>query len=315
MHLLLGALTMGLIFVPLTLGLFLSYRVLGILDLTVDGSFGVGVATAGALLTGGASPAAATLAGALAGVLAGSLTGAIHTRVRVHPTLAGILVTTALYTVQLFIMRGGNLPLASAPTLFTLTARLGTRSFGLPDTLTLFGSAVSGESLTTLAAMALLAGMATIGVRAFLRTQLGTAMRAAGSNPQMARSVAVDVNRMIVLGLALSNGVVALSGALFAQYQGFANIQMGIGAVVTGLAMLMIGEALLGRRPLGRWVLGMVVGAVAFQLLIAAAIRVGLAPEALKLLSASLVVLVLLIPRLLPLFRRPERLEEAESHG
>ena len=124
-------------------------------------------------------------------------------------------------------------------------------------------------------------------------------MRAAGNNPQMARALAIDVNGMVVLGLCLANGLVALSGALMAQYEGFANIQMGIGALISGLANLLLGEALLGRRTLGRWIAGAVVGAVAFRLLVGAAIRAGLDPNALKLVTAAFVLGVLVLPRLL----------------
>jgi putative ABC transport system permease protein len=223
----------------------------------------------------------------------------VHTRLRVSASLAGVLVTTGLYSVTLFLMGGGNLSLASADSLGIIAAGVARHRFGLPASLTLLGTAVSGESLATLAVMGLLAGALTLALTVFLRTDLGLAMRAAGSNPQMARSVAVDVDHMIVLGLGLSNGVIALSGALFAQFQGFASIQMGIGAVVTGLATLMLGEALLGRRPLGRWVSGAMLGAVVFQLLVAGAIRAGLAPDALKLVTSLLVLLVLLLPRLL----------------
>ncbi len=134
-------------------------------------------------------------------------------------------------------------------------------------------------------------------------TDLGLAMRAAGSNPQMAKAVAIDVDRMIILGLGLSNGLIAFGGALYAQFQGFADIQMGIGALVTGLANLMVGEALLGRRPVGRWIAGAVVGAVVFRLIVATAIRAGLNPNALKLITALFVLAVLVLPHVLRAFR------------
>jgi putative ABC transport system permease protein len=163
--------------------------------------------------------------------------------------------------------------------------------------------------VAALGLMLLLAAATALLLALFLNTQIGTAMRAAGNNPQMARALAIDVNGMVVLGLCLANGLAALSGALLAQYEGFANIQMGVGALVTGLANLLLGEAIFGRRTLARWLAGAVVGAVAFRLLVAAAVRAGLDPNALKLVTAALVFAVLVLPRLL---RRPGPLEAVE---
>jgi putative ABC transport system permease protein len=154
-----------------------------------------------------------------------------------------------------------------------------------------------------------------LGLAAFLRTDLGLAMRAAGSSPTMAKSLAIDVDRMTVFGLALSNGLIGFSGALYAQYQGFADIQMGIGALVTGLANLMLGEALLGRRSVGRWITGAVVGALMFRLLVALAIRAGLNPNALKLVTAGLVLTVLVLPRVMSRARRLPSPQKVARHA
>jgi putative ABC transport system permease protein len=302
-NLLIGAATMGLILALLGLGVFVSYRVYHLVDLTADGSFGIGVAVAAALLVRGTHPVAATGAGALAGVLAGAITGFLHTRFLVNALLAGVLTSTALYSVSLFVMGSGNLSLASAQTLVTLAQDLAGR-LGLPPTLTLLGTEVQGSSIATLILMAILAAGLAVALAAFLGTDLGTAMRASGCNSQMARAVAVDVEGMMVLGLGLSNGLIALSGALIAQYQGFANITMGVGAVVAGLANLMVGETLLGKRTIGRWIAGAVVGSVVFRLIVAAAIRAGLNANALKLVTAVFVLAVLVLPRLATLRRR-----------
>jgi putative ABC transport system permease protein len=251
-----------------------------------------------ALLVHDAHPLPATAFATLAGVVAGGVTGILHTRFLVNALLAGVLTSTALYSVSLFVMEGGNLSLASAQTLASLAERLGQQVLGLPPSLTLLGATVSGGSVATLVLMGLLAGGLALALALFLGTHLGSAMRAAGNNPQMARAVAIDVDRMVVLGLGLSNGLIALAGALFAQFEGFANIQMGIGAVVTGLANLMVGEALLGRHPIARWIAGAVVGAVVFRLVVAAAVRAGLNPNALKLVTAMLVLAVLVLPQL-----------------
>ena len=296
MNLVIGAATIGLILALLGLGVFLSYRVYHLVDLTADGSFGIGVAVASALLVRGVPPLAATAAAMVAGALAGGITGFLHTRFQVNALLAGVLTSTALYSVSLFVMGSGSLSLASAPTLVTQAQRLAGR-LGLPETVTLLGSDVQASNIAALVLMALLAAGFGLALARFLGTDLGTAMRAAGNNPRMARAVAIDVEAMVVLGLGVSNGLIGLSGALIAQYQGFANITMGVGAIVTGLANLMVGETLLGRRSIGRWIAGAVVGAVAFRLLVAAAIRAGLNADALKLVTALFVLAVLILPQ------------------
>ena len=298
MNLLIGALTIGLILSLLGLGVFVTYRIYRTLDLTADGAFGVGAAVVAALLVRGAPALVATVVAVMAGMLAGAVTGFLHTRLRVTPLLAGVLTSTALYSVSLFVMGSGNISLVSADGFVSVAERLAHR-VGLPPSLTLFDTNVGGGSIASLGLMLVLAAGTAVLLALFLNTEIGTAMRAAGNNPQMARALAIDVNGMVVLGLCLANGLVALSGALMAQYEGFANIQMGIGALVTGLANLLLGEALLGRRTLGRWIAGAVVGAVAFRLLVGAAIRAGLDPNALKLVTAAFVLGVLVLPRLL----------------
>ncbi len=315
MNLWIGAATIGLILAPLALGVFISYRMYHTLDLTADGSFGVGAAVVAALLVRDAPPVAATALATIAGVIAGGTTGVLHTKFRVSALLAGVLTTTALYSVNLFIMGSGNLALASAESLMTEAERLGQRLLGLPPSLTLLGMTVSGSRLSELVMMGLLAAALAFALALFLGTDLGLAMRAAGTNPQMARAVGIDVDRMVVLGLGLSNGLIALAGALLAQNEGFANIQMGIGAVVTGVATLMLGEALLGRQPIGRWIAGAVVGAVVFRLLVAGAVRAGLNPNALKLLTALFVLAVLVLPALVRRARHPRPAEGARNHA
>jgi len=312
-NLVIGAVTIGLILALLGLGVFLSYRVYHLVDLTADGSFGIGVAVAGALLVHGAPPLAATAAAVVAGALAGAITGFLHTRFQVNALLAGVLTSTALYSVSLFVMGSGNLSLASSRTLVTQAQGLAA-GLGLPETVTLFGTDVQSSSLATLVLMALLAAVFAWVLTGFLATDLGTAMRAAGNNPQMARAVAIDVESMVVLGLGVSNGLIGLSGALIAQYQGFANITMGVGAIVTGLANLMVGETLFGRRSIGRWITGAVLGAVVFRLLVAAAIRAGLNADALKLVTAVFVLAVLIVPQWGGRLRAP-RSAGAKAHG
>ncbi len=303
MNLLTGAATIGFILALLGLGVFVSYRIYGTLDLTADGSFGLGVAVVAALLVHDVDPFAATALATASGVLAGCVTGIVHTRLLVSALLAGVLTSTALYSVSLFVMGSGNLSLASSVSLVTLAERWGGRLAGVPP------------SIAVLVILALVASLVALALTLFLRTGVGLAMRAAGINPQMARAVAIDVDRMVVLGLGVSNGLVALSGALLAQYEGFANIQMGIGALVAGLATLMVGEALLGTRTVGRWIAGAVVGAVVFRLVVAGAVRAGMNPNALKLVTAVFVLAVLALPHLARRMRRRRAAEPARSHA
>ena len=298
MNLLIGATSIGCILTLLGLGVFLSYRICNAIDLTADGAFGIGAAVAAALLIHGTPPLLATAAATGVGTMAGIVTGVVHTWLLVNALLAGVLTSTALYSVSLFAMGTGNISLVGAPNLLSSAEGLG-KLLGLRPETVIFGTSVSTASIVTLIALALLAAAAALGLGLFLGTDLGLALRAAGSNPTMAKAVAIDVDRMVVLGLALANGLIALSGALLAQYEGFASIQAGVGALVTGLGGLLLGEALFGKRPIMRWIGGVVGGTVLFRLVVAVAVWAGLHPSALKLVTALLVLAVLALPPLL----------------
>lgn len=293
MNLLVGTLSMGLILALATLGLYISLRVLQTLDLTVEGSFGLGAALAAALLVRGSSPLAATAAAAAAGVLAGVTSGLMNTRGRIDPLLAGILTSTALYSVMLFLMGGGDLSIATRETLLSGAERAW-RGLG-GGAVTLFDTPVSAGSVASLAFLALLVPLAALALGWFFRTRLGLAARAAGDSPSMAGAQGVSVGAMLVLGLALANGLVGLSGALFAQYQGFASVQMGIGTFVSALACLILGEALFGRHRVGRHLAAALVGTLLFRLLVSAALQAGLDPNSLKLATALFVLAVLVL--------------------
>jgi len=307
MNLLVGALSVGLLLSLLTLGVFLTYRVLNRLDLTTDGSFGLGAAVAAALLAHGVHPVTATILATVSGWLAGAATGVVHTAFGVDTLLGGILVSTALYSVQLYVMQGGDVSLASADTLPGLAERIWTTAGGPPE-VDLFGTPVSASNLAALVLFVVFVLGSMFLMERFLRTDLGMAVRATGDNPQMARALGVDVGFMVTLGLVMANGLIALSGALFAQYQGFANVQVGLGIVVVGLACLIVGEALLGRSGPARQIGGVLVGTVVFRLLVAGALRAGLDANALKLVTAVFVLLALVVPRALArVFRSPAR--------
>lgn len=302
MTLLLGTLALGLILSLLALGVFVSFRVFDFPDITTDGSVTTGAAIAAVLLVRGVSPLVATLAGAVGGALAGAVTGVLHARFRIHPLLSGILVMTALYSINLRIMGRSNVPLLQADTLATGAERLGTRLVG-SDQLELLGFAVATRDLSVVVAALVFVTIAATTVWAFLRTQLGTAMRATGNNEQMIRALGVDVGTMQIAGIALANGLVGLAGALLAQYQGFADVQMGIGMVVWGLASVILGEALVGSRQLGLVIVGAVMGSVLFRLLVAIALRAGLDPNDLKLVTAVFVLAALILPSALERLR------------
>jgi putative tryptophan/tyrosine transport system permease protein len=309
MTLLLGALAMGLILSLLGLGVFLSFRVFSFPDITVDGSITLGAAVAAVLLAGGTNPFAATLAGMAAGMAAGATTGVLHARFGINGLLSGILVMTALYSINLHVMGKSNVPLLAADTLVSGAERAAMRLLDGRDSFALFGWEVAARDGAVLVLSSLVVAATAALLYAFLRTNLGTAMRATGNNDQMIRALGVNVGNMMILGLAVSNGLAALSGALLAQYQGFADVQMGIGMVVWGLASVILGEALVGTKQLGYLITGAVMGSILFRLLIAIALRAGLNPNDLKLITAVFVFAALVLPGV------PAKLRRMRSGG
>jgi putative ABC transport system permease protein len=297
MSLLIGSWTVGLILALLALGVFVSFRIFAFPDITADGSLTLGAAVAAALIVRGYSPWAATAASMLAGALAGGTTGVLHTRFKINGLLAGILVATALYSVNLRVMGRSNIPLLDARTIGTDVENVVAKVFGPVETIRVLGREARFRDLVNLAAVGLLVGAFAWLLRAFLRTGSGTAMRATGDNPRMIRSLGVNVGRMIILGLMMSNALVALSGAILAQYQGFADIQMGIGMIVWGLASVILGQALIGTGGVGLSICGAVLGSLLFRLMVALALRWGLDPNDLKLITAAFVFAALVLPK------------------
>ena len=296
MSLLIGAFTIGLILSLLALGVFLSFRVFAFPDITADGSITFGASVAAMLLVKGVHPLAATAAAFVAGMLAGATTGTLHTRFKIQGLLAGILVMTALYSVNLHVMGKSNVPLLSSTTLATRAEDAGRRLLNGASTANLLGWNVGIRDVSVLVEMLAVIMVVSILLYTFLRTNLGTAMRATGDNDQMTRALGVSDAGMKTFGLALSNGLIALSGALLTQYQGFADVQMGIGMVVWGLASVIIGETLVGTRRLGASIVGAIMGSVLFRLLVAIALRWGLNPNDLKIVTAVFVFLALILP-------------------
>jgi putative ABC transport system permease protein len=233
-------------------------------------------------------------------VVAGTLTGVLHTKFKINGLLSGILVMTALYSVNLHVMGKSNIPLLNESTLADQAESLASGYLGgSKSEFLLAGWSVGVRDAAMLGGVLLIVIAVGLALYLFFRTNLGTAMRATGDNPQMICALGVSVDLIIILGLALSNGLIALSGALLAQYQGFADVQMGIGMVVWGLASVIIGEALVGTKKIGLLITGAVMGSVLFRLLVAIALRWGLNPNDLKLITALFVFAALVTPALL----------------
>ena len=302
MSLLLGALTLGFIFSLVALGVLISFRIFAFPDITADGSSTFGAALAAMLLVHNVNPVLATAAGFAGGFLAGTLTGTLATKLKINGLLAGILVMTSLYSINLHIMGRSNISVLGSSTLSTYAERVGA-ALTRDNTLNVMGWEITALEASLLIASFLFIVLAGCVMYVFFQTNLGTAMRATGDNNEMVRALGVNDENMIILGLGLSNGLIALAGALITQYQGFADVQMGIGMVVWGLASVIIGEALVGTKQLGLSITGAVMGSVLFRLLVAIALRLGLNPNDLKLITALFVFAALVAPGLLKRFK------------
>jgi putative ABC transport system permease protein len=276
------------------IGVFVSYRLFSFPDITTDGSFTLGAVVAAVLLTSGVDPVLATLGGMLAGAAAGSVTGMLHALLGIEPLLSGILMTTALASVNLVVLGKSNVPLSGVTTLFDRAdAVLAPVMRGAG-----FDAAAAGDA-ARLAFLIAVAAAAVTALYVYFRTQIGTAMRAGGDTPTMARALGRNTGLMTVAGLAIANGLIGLSGALVAQYQGFTDVQMGIGMVVWGMASVFLGSALAGPVGLGGALVATLAGSVTFRLLVAAALRAGLDPDWLKAATAVVVLAALVAPRFL----------------
>jgi len=282
-----GAIEQGLIFGLLALGVYLTFRILNVPDLTVDGSFALGGAVAAKLIIDGMSPILATLVAFAVGGLAGAFTGVLHTKGKINALLAGILTMIALYSINLRIMGKANLPLLREDTLITYI-----KDLGIPDLV------VGGITLLTGMAMVFIVIVLIIKliIDWFLHTDLGLDLRATGDNPKMIRSFGVNTDTTTIIGLTLSNGLVAASGAWFAQFQGFADVGMGIGMIVIGLASVIVGEVLFGSSSIFRVTLAVIGGSIVYRLVIALALRAGLDPSDMKLITALIVIIALTVP-------------------
>jgi putative ABC transport system permease protein len=290
---LLSTWTFGVALGFVAIGVFVSYRLFSFPDITTDGSFTLGAVVATVLLVAGVDPALATLAGMAAGGAAGCCTGMLHALLGIEPLLSGILMTTALASVNLVLLGRSNVPLSGVTTL------LDRAEDRLLPVMRLAGFAEAEAAEAARLAFVLVVGLAVVLLLySFFSTRLGTAMRAGGDTPTMARALGRNTGGLTVAGLAIANSLTALSGAIVAQYQGFADVQMGIGMVVWGMASVFLGNALVGTVRLGGALVAALAGSVTFRLLVAAALRAGLDPDWLKFTTALVVLAALVAPRL-----------------
>ncbi|MHA6525590.1 ABC transporter permease [Tessaracoccus sp. G1721] len=291
------AFEIGLLYAVMALGVYLTYRVLDFPDLTVDGSFTTGAATCAILIVSGAPIALAMAAGVVAGMIAGAVTGLLHVWGKINPLLAGILTQIALYSINLRIMGNkANVPLLRQDTLFS-----GLRAEGVLGTW---------ASVAIFAVVVFVIGAL---VYWFLGTSYGVGMRATGDNELMAQSQGINTGTTKIVGLMLSNGLVALCGTLVAQYQGFSDISMGIGLIVAGLASVIVGQAIFGLTAVWQAVMAAALGSVLYRGVIQIALNNGFNPNDMKLVSAVLVVLALVLPAWGPLRRLRSQRRRAKA--
>ncbi|TVR76417.1 MAG: ABC transporter permease [Chitinophagaceae bacterium] len=277
------------------LGIFISLRIFNFPDITADGSYTLGgVITAVGIMAGWPLPLVFS-ASVLAGMLAGTATGLIHTRLKINSLLSGILVMTALYSVNLNILGRSNLPLAlDTENIFSY--------------FTLFSTSTINNFFT----LTLIVGVLAIFISWLLKTDFGLSMRAAGNNIKMARSFGINANFIKIIGLAIANGFIAISGFLIVQMQGFADINMGVGIVILGLGAVIIGETvseLAGFKKIFLRVCGVILGSIIFRLVLSFAISAGINPNWMKLLTALIVLLIIGIPSLIPSLSKKIKLE------
>jgi putative ABC transport system permease protein len=270
-YVLTGALELGLLYALMALGVYITFRILDFPDLTVDGSFTTGGGIAAIMIISGYSPWLATVAAFAGGAVAGMLTGLLHTKGKINGLLSGILMMIALHSINLRIMGAPNLSVARLETVFTF--------------------------VKVIPHMLILVIVIKLLLDAFFKTDLGLALRATGDNPRMIESLGANTDMTKIIGVSMSNGLVALSGALIAQEQGFANISMGIGMIVIGLASVIIGEAIFGAKTVFRATLAVILGSIVYRLVVALALRVPwLNAQDLKLITAVIVIIALVLP-------------------
>lgn len=275
------AIELGLIWSLMALGIFISFRILNYADLTVEGSLTLGSAISISLILSGVNSFLALLISMVGGFLAGAITGLLHTKLKIPAILAGIISMTGLYSINLRVMGKAAIYLGSESTIYTFLRSLINNQF-------------IAKSLTSLIVVIILFFV----LYWFFGTEIGMSLRATGMNPKMARAQGINTDIMIILGLAIANALVSLSGGLVAQSQRNANMDLGKGTIVIGLASIIIGEVIFGKRSFKNWLISVILGSVVFNAIIGIAIQFGMNPNDLKLIQAILIAIILSLPLL-----------------
>lgn len=286
LQILLGAISLGLLWAVMTIGVFITYRILDIADLSVEGSIAMGAAIAAQAISSGWNPFIATGLACIGGMVAGLVTGLLHTQLKIPALLSGILTMIALYSINLRILGRASVSLLRMETVFTGFEKLG----------------LTHNNAVMLYGFLCVAGVILV-LYWFFGTEVGCAIRATGVNPQMARAQGINTNSMIITGLVISNGLVAFSGSLIAQSQSFADVQMGIGSIVIGLASVIIGEVIFGKRNFFNRLVSLALGAIAYRVIIAMVLKMGMPANDLRLFTAITVAVALALPVFSPYFR------------
>lgn len=320
-----GSVEQGIIYAIMALGVYLSFRVLDFPDLTVDGSFVSGAAVAATMIIFGYHPVFATVVAIVIGFLAGCVTGLLHTKGKINALLSGILMMIALYSINLRIMGltsdnsigKPNIPLLKAETMFSEFKSFWS-PLGIDTVINNFLAMVGFKNLPstygTLFIMIIIALIIKFIVDWFLKTEVGLAIRATGDNKKMIRSLSANTDTLVIVGLGFSNALVAFSGALIAQYSKFADVGMGIGMIIGGLASVIIGEAIFGTKTILRTTFAVIAGAIIYRVVLGLALRVDfLDPGDMKLITAVIVIGALILPQYLE--KRREKRRKAKRHA
>ena len=287
----LSSLPLGIMWSLTTIGVFITFRVLEVSDLTVDGTLTLGAASSAVLITMGMNPYLSILIAFGCGLLAGFITAMLHTRLKIPPLLSGILTMTALYSINLRVMGKANVSINKMETIFTQFTDLTgiPRRVALPEGIFL-------SNVDVLIVGSVLVILVALGLYWFFGTEIGYALRATGNNPQMIRAQGVNTDTSKLIGLMLSNGLVAISGALLAQSQRFAEVSMGTGTIVIGLASVIIGEVLFSTRCFKHYLISIILGSIIYRMVISIVLELGMNPNDLKLLTASIIAVALALP-------------------
>ncbi|HGI1888369.1 TPA: ABC transporter permease [Streptococcus agalactiae] len=281
LDIILSGISQGLLWSIMAIGVFITFRILDIADLSAEGAFPMGAAVCALCIVNDINPIVATIAGMLGGMLAGLVSGFLHTKMKIPALLTGIITLTGLYSINLLVLGRSNVSFALKNTLVTMVTRLG---------------------LNKLSAV-LLIGIVCVGLvililYLFLNTQLGLALRATGDNEAMGQANSIKVDRMKMLGYMIGNGLIALSGALLAQNNGYADLNMGVGTIVIGLASIILAEVMIKYLPLGKRLWSIVLGSVLYRMIIVFILTTDIDAQMIKLVSAILLALILYVPEL-----------------